>query len=452
MTVSAASRTNRPAHRHQRGFTLLEMTIVLAIVGILIGVLAPIGGRILQSSQRSGTVDRLERIEEALIAFLRDNERLPCPTAPNGNPFGVERASCNTGSNMNGIVPFSTLGLSQSDATDSFGNFITYHVAEDYADPAISTSIIDFCLITKPITANPTPDESLSILDENENEITADEVPYILVSHGSDGLGRYVPPATAKIQANGTFQIENANTDEIFVDTGLIESTGIDGPFDDLVAWKSRDELVGLVRENGCNLGDVDAVTEDNLDRVEAAIVAFLRRHGRIPCPAQPEDDPPLGVENTPNCDANDEKGIVPFRTLGLSQNYAHDGYGRLFTYYVTHEYTETNSLASFCTENESDAIRVVDGDNDDVVDDYDATPLVYVLVSHGTNGFGAFVAGSVNPANANSGVAAEDENADNDGDFVDSPPITTGSNAGYDDVTRWQTRDIIAMEAGGCP
>ena len=61
------------------GFTLLEMSIVLLVMGLLLGsVMRPMGGAI-KERQRAETQMFLSEIREALIGFASVQRRLPCP-------------------------------------------------------------------------------------------------------------------------------------------------------------------------------------------------------------------------------------------------------------------------------------------------------------------------------------------------------------------------------------
>ena len=393
------------------------------------------------------TAANLDVLGDALGRFLRDNGRLPCPAAPNGSPLGFERASCTSNATLEGVVPFRTLGVAESVALDGYGRYLTYRVAENYPALATSDNLADYCAVDPD-----DGDSSLLVVDTGGTAVTSSAITVAIVSHGDNSFGFYQVPANSRFSASSGDAFEDENADG---DIGFVDDTKIDGGYDDVVSWWTRDGLALIANPlDGCELG-LDEITEDNMNQIEATIAVFLQRNGRIPCPARPQDDSPLGVEyTTGSCNGNDEVGIVPFRTLGLPLELAQDGYGRLMTYHVTFEYTETADLADFCAETESGEIEVEDENGDDVVDDYSATPLVYVLISHGANGFGHYAAGSSNPVNDTAGTAWEDENADEDGDFVDAPFQETDdeSNIGYDDLTRWRTRDIIAGLAGGCP
>lgn len=140
----------RPAAgRPQRGFTLAELAVVMAILVLLIGGLlmtfsAQTSVREVRDTQRT-----LELAREALLGFATSNGRLPCPapappapaTAP--GPFAVEifvdpitappsrNLQCGI-VNGEGFLPALTLGIGPTDRygylLDAWGNPIRYAV------------------------------------------------------------------------------------------------------------------------------------------------------------------------------------------------------------------------------------------------------------------------------------------------------------------------------------
>src|ERR1035441_7327500 len=63
-----------------RGFTLLELSIVLALIGVVTGgsLVMLLAG--LQNKQFNTTVARMDTIEKALMDYRRAYNRLPCPS------------------------------------------------------------------------------------------------------------------------------------------------------------------------------------------------------------------------------------------------------------------------------------------------------------------------------------------------------------------------------------
>ena len=135
----------------QRGFTLIEMAIVVVIIGLLLsgGLLAV--SPIIQSSKVTDTNARLDRLEQALTVYVIQNGCLPCPAdrgmaSSNANAgwsdvdgstnyYGLGKTGGNRARSSSatcfafaGVVPWNTLGISEADITDAWGNRVAYGV------------------------------------------------------------------------------------------------------------------------------------------------------------------------------------------------------------------------------------------------------------------------------------------------------------------------------------
>jgi prepilin-type N-terminal cleavage/methylation domain-containing protein len=126
----------------QSGFTLVELAVVIVIAAILLAGAAAMTKPMLESSRLETTKIKEDKIAKVLGSFAQTYGRLPCPADanPGVEPFGSSRGSGPDGQNFatttcgidpklfNGILPFKTLGLSEEQAKDSYGNFFTYAV------------------------------------------------------------------------------------------------------------------------------------------------------------------------------------------------------------------------------------------------------------------------------------------------------------------------------------
>jgi prepilin-type N-terminal cleavage/methylation domain-containing protein len=93
----------RPAHRRATGgFTLIETVVVLLIFGIILAMAAALTRGVVASQKRSLTATRIAGVEAALVQFVQQQRRLPCPadgTTPRAPvaPETSRTVSCRSG-------------------------------------------------------------------------------------------------------------------------------------------------------------------------------------------------------------------------------------------------------------------------------------------------------------------------------------------------------------------
>ena len=146
----------RPPQRDLEGFTLIEIVVVLFILGIVISMAAVLTRGVSAAQKRSITATRLSAVDAALVQYVQQQHRLPCPadgtiastsTAPVPGIEGPRTAAgCTaTGGNYetNGVVPWRELGLSETDASDGWGRRITYRIDPQLAASNGATGVMD---------------------------------------------------------------------------------------------------------------------------------------------------------------------------------------------------------------------------------------------------------------------------------------------------------------------
>jgi hypothetical protein len=236
----------------QYGFTVLEMSIILIVVGTLLGAYLSFyrPGNI--ARQTVSTQLKIDRALNALSNFAMINNRLPCPANPTWgeNARGrAENASC-TGQSY-GIIPYRDLGLSQEDAKDGFGFYMTYAMwgpasqssgsAANKLNP-VPSKFCDTALIS-----------TLQVNDRGTN-IPAYAV---IMSHGPEGAGSYNVPASGRYNTSAlvSFKNENTNTDSTIHIRDYHPSKNPADPtayFDDIIGYIRGSDVVTRLSATGC--------------------------------------------------------------------------------------------------------------------------------------------------------------------------------------------------------
>jgi len=228
-----------------RGFTLVEMAIVLLILGVMLGGLMGAVGQSTENTRRLEAKNKLREIEEALYGFAQVQGRLPCPA--NWNTSGAED-SINTATGTctlyHGLLPNATLGLSggvdeNGLLRDPWNNPYRYSVAVTTPNGSRYTGTTGITSIfTNAVTQVVANANMLNVCDINTcaGATMIDVAPAIVISMGNNWAGIATASADELANASGTvlnstYSVTNTNT---FVVAGYSEIN-----FDDMLTWIS---------------------------------------------------------------------------------------------------------------------------------------------------------------------------------------------------------------------
>lgn len=259
--------------RSHYGFTLTEMAVVLVILSLLMGYFLSGGAAFMDLQAVKQSQAKLKTIETALVGYVAVHGRLPCP-ADGRAITGVEYGSSGgcTGSQQYGVVPWSTIGLSEADSVDAWNYRITYRVGQYlWVDQGMNMASCD-AAGTESVVATPklcasgcastslascTPPalflqsgKGLDIKDAaasgnalmDTTTTPTGGAAFVLISHGKQGHGAYPRGSSSITPLAGSGVNESPNSNNVavtfgstfFVDMDYSESSGTNH-FDDIV-------------------------------------------------------------------------------------------------------------------------------------------------------------------------------------------------------------------------
>lgn len=240
--------------RRQAGFTLIELSIVVMIVGLTMSAFGAAFLQYLQNAREKAVQQKIEDIETALGRFLAINGRYPCPAQVNAQPdtsmFGVEvSGNCALNGNISGTtystgtggrivrmgaVPVRTLNLPDDYAIDPWSMRILYGVTGVLANSSTFAQNMG----------------AYSIVDSAGNSVItpAGSGHYAIISVGPDNMGTYTTrgasgPACVTARLDG----ENCDNDAVLRATVLYSTATGNTHFDDYITYAGAMALDGGV-------------------------------------------------------------------------------------------------------------------------------------------------------------------------------------------------------------
>lgn len=247
----------------QAGFTLVELSIVLIISGLIIGTISSAMNIYIKKQRIEATRTRLQMAEGSLNAYLNLNYHYPCPALPSitrgKKDFGKAAESCYEPNVKNeifrhtktstasefmasvpgrndqpvtiGLLPFRSLNMSDTNATDGWGNLFFYAVTSQLTDP------FNFAQNAGAI--------NVVAEDKQSRSTPPGSVQYVIFSTGEDGKGAVTSNGVPGLPCDtNLLEGENCNGDSVFMDAPFSMRTGREGLFYQNPAVVSYDDIV----------------------------------------------------------------------------------------------------------------------------------------------------------------------------------------------------------------
>lgn len=245
----------RNSMNRARGFTLIELVLVIGIIGLLLGaLLAPLATQVQQRRVKE-TENSLADVREALIGYALANGRLPCPDTDTATPDGDENFPC-TGASQSGFLPWATLGINP---VDTWGRLYLYRVTEEFTYQTVPGSVA--AANNNQLDLGDTGDITIKDRASDKSEIIlASTAAAAVVSLGQNGYGGQDLDNNTLVVPTGTDEPENTDGDAEFVKRGhspqaspCSDTAGTSAfcEYDDLLIWIPDSLLKGrLVAAN----------------------------------------------------------------------------------------------------------------------------------------------------------------------------------------------------------
>ncbi len=249
---------------NQRGFSLVELSIVILVMGLLLGgLMVPLSVQRENAKYREA-MNQLGSIRSTIEGFALANGYLPCPATPASNGYAAPSGdACVV---QHGFVPATTLDLGGRRNTDNllldpWGSPIHYSVSASDADADsrwdfvvpgemrdVSMSALSPDLV---VCSSATGSSATSCASPN---VTLTEgAPMIIYSLGKDWAAFSSVDQVENVGATLGGGVSGMNyrvaADAVFIQHGKSELGGSE--FDDILTWVAPNRLYGRLADGG---------------------------------------------------------------------------------------------------------------------------------------------------------------------------------------------------------
>ena len=242
--------------QRQRGFSLVELAIVILVLGLIVGGLAmPLSAQ-RESKRIRDVVSNLDDIREALEGYAVTLGHLPCPATPASN--GLSDIAGGACTEQHGFVPASTLGLTglrnaDNLLLDEWANPIRYSVSAtdvdgdgnwdfvspgEMSDVTIAALVPDLSICSTSVGSSPTA-------CANAASTLSSASPALIYSMGTDWATFTSADQQENVGATLGGGASGTNypvaADIVFVSRRMSKLSGDE--FDDIVTWVAPSSL-----------------------------------------------------------------------------------------------------------------------------------------------------------------------------------------------------------------
>ena len=251
-------------HRRQQGFSIVELSIVILIMGLLLGgLMMPLSVQRENARLRDGQ-EQLDSVLSAIEGFALVNGFLPCPATPASD--GLAAPVSGACSAQHGFVPATTLDISgQRNADnlllDPWGSPIRYSVSSSDADTDGNWDFVTPGAMRAVSLAGLRPDlvvcsaaaGSSSTACASDNLTLSAGAPLVVYSLGRDwpsfSSADQVENVGSTLGGGVSGSSYRIAADRVFVSRRGSARAGTE--FDDLVTWLSPNALYGRLVDAG---------------------------------------------------------------------------------------------------------------------------------------------------------------------------------------------------------